>query len=157
MKYELLKNFEVFKKCLIKGAIFIYKKYKFQKEDVEKSRPIIILNNIPPHDKKDIVYYSTLTGEIQRYSTKNKPKEIIIIRNGILKCASAFNLGQVIKVECGKLHCDFLNDILDYKGNISKKIKTYLDKEIILYFSDNKLSKTIPNVVRKAILLNNDN
>ncbi len=150
MKDKLLKNFKIFKECLTKGRNFVYKKYKFPGKKIVKARPIIILNDNPPANKDSKVHYTTLTGEVQK-AYQYRPKEVVVLRNGVLKYSSAFYLSQILTSESGKLHSDFLDGILFYSGKLSDDSIKYINKRIQEFLSDDEKAKTVSKAIRKAI------
>jgi len=151
MKDDLLKNFNVFIQLLVKGAVFVYGSYGFGEDEPSKPRPIIILNCKPPQDRKENIFYSTLSGSnIERYA-RNKPKGIVILRDDKLRYTSAFNLGRIISENSGKFHEDFLANVLFYPGLLSEENIKYVHKEICTFVTDKKTGKTISKVIRRAI------
>lgn len=149
MQHELLKNFDIFKNLLIKGQVFYYK-YKFSKNDIGKSRPIIILNNFPPVSEETRVYYVVLMGDAEK-AYNLRPDETDVIRNDILKYPSAFYLTQIQAGRAFTLHEDLINGTLRYENKLSDSNVNYLDECIDKFISDESKAKTIPPKMRRAI------
>lgn len=149
MQHELLKNFHIFKNLLIKGQVFYYK-YKFSKNDIGKSRPIIILNSFPPVSEETRVYYVVLMGDAEK-AYNLRPDETDVIKNDILRYPSAFYLTQIQTIRASKLHEDLINETLRYEDKLSDTNIDYLNECIDKYLLDVDKTKTVPPKMKKAI------